>query len=477
MVALQRVARNQPLSESLRGVHLGVAGGGTVADSMRASTTEMLASIDLYGCNLTDAGVEPLALMLCERGGSESLDLGANAIRHAASLLSPLLVQRAAKADDDDSFGCGGLHELRLARNGIAGEAVHALLSPPSVGKLSLQSLALAFNPLGAGGGAAIGRVFTAGQLPLLACLQLQGCELGAAGVTELVRGLEHAAALTHLDLSDNAAGDVGACALAAALPHTVVEELLLSRNALGDQAGQALAAALVRKRKCAVRTLVLASNQLRDASAVAFGEALGAPKPGGNRSLETLDLSANKLRAHAVLALGDALVANGKLTALDLSRNKHIDTEALQAMAGLLRLNRRAAAGDAAPAESVAPSAHARQLADRDVLKLFTSEGLRPQPNSLMPPPPHLHLPPAPAPSRANAFGPTRAPAEYPAAIPSAESLTAHALVRQADAAAGASTALREVQAALDDAGMEVARLRHKEATLMRALREANAL
>jgi hypothetical protein len=227
----------------------------------------------------------------------------------------------------------------------------------------------------------------------------------------------------------------------------------------LSDQAGQALAAALVRKRRGSLRQLVLASNRLRDASAIAFADALGAARPVGNRSLESLDLSGNRLRMQGVFALGDALVSNGRLTALDLSRNRHVDAQALQAIEGLLRHNRRAAAGAPPPLPVVEPTEHARELASRDVLKLFTSEGLRAPPHGMPPPPP---------PGVARVGGAARHDCRT---LPSTESLSVHTTVRQAGACASANTALREVQAALDDAGNEVARLRHKEATLMRAL------
>jgi hypothetical protein len=324
---------------------------------------------------------------------------------------------------------------------------------------LSLHSLALAFNPLGAAGGACLGRALAESQLPHLACLLLQGCQLGPTGVTMLVAGLERGRALTHLDLSDNASGDAGACTLAAALPHTSLADVMLARNGLSDQAGQALAAALVRKRRGSLRQLVLASNRLRDASAIAFADALGAARPVGNRSLESLDLSGNRLRMQGVFALGDALVSNGRLTALDLSRNRHVDAQALQAIEGLLRHNRRAAAGAPPPLPVVEPTEHARELASRDVLKLFTSEGLRAPPHGMPPPPP---------PGVARVGGAARHDCRT---LPSTESLSVHTTVRQAGACASANTALREVQAALDDAGNEVARLRHKEATLMRAL------
>ena len=490
IAALLRVSRSEPLCDSLRGLHLGVAGGTAFADAMRASTPAVLSSLDLYGCDLTDAGAEPLVHMLCERGGCTTLDLGANALVHACQLLSPLLLQRAHEVDDDDSYGCGGLLELRLSRNNLAGEAIGAMLTPPSMTSpkpLSLHSLALAFNPLGAAGGACLGRALAESRLPHLACLLLQGCQLGPTGVTMLVAGLERGRALTHLDLSDNASGDAGACTLAAVLPRTSLADVMLARNGLNDQAGQALAAALVRKRRSSLRQLVLASNRLRDASAIAFADALGAARPEGNRSLESLDLSGNKLRIEGVFALGDALVANGKLTALDLSRNRHVDAQALEAIEGLLRHNRRAAAGAPPPLPAVEPTEHARELASRDVLKLFTSEGLRAPPYGMLPPPPLPRaLTAAAAPAEAFGRSPPGVARVGGAArhdcrtLPSTESLSVHTTVRQAGACASANTALREVQAALDDAGNEVARLRHKEATLMRALcvqREAKAL
>lgn len=313
--------------------------------------------------------------------------MGANRLTsHACNALTPLMLEPpwtrdgdADEADSDDQPG--SLLELRLARNEIDGRACAALLATHAVGggrPLTLRTLGLSFNPLALGGAEAVSQALSAGRMPFLRCVQLRGCRLGPEGAVLIASAVARAAALDHLDMSDNAIGDDGAAALAAELPHTLISELLLSHNGIRSRGGQVLANSLVRRRKCALRELVLASNLLRDDAALAFAEALGmhasSRRRACNRSVEQLDLSANRLSAAAVVALGDALVANPTLTHLDLSRNKAIERDGLDAIEGLLAHNRAARRGEPPP-EQVAPNEHARKLASLSVQRLFTSE------------------------------------------------------------------------------------------------------
>jgi len=437
ITAFNDLARKRPLN-GLRGVHLGAPGGEALADALRLATPEMIASMDLYGCELTAAGADPIAHILLDRSGCTSLDLGANALddQFGASL-SPLLWERQASTDDGELVASGaGLRELRLARNRLRAAACTAIFtkppSAPATSQMMLTSLALSFNPLGAAGGAAVGRALAQDHIPMLRSLQLQGCELGAAGTSRIVTNLGHARAIVHLDLTDNHMGDDGASAVAATLPPTL-EELLVGHNALGDAAAHALATALMRKRKCSLRTLVMASNGLRNDAAAAFGEALR-----GNRTVEHLDLSSNKLGMDAVLALGDALVLNPMITELRLQRNRRIDAEGLKAIGGLLAHNRAAARGG--DFERVAASGPTGRFAPTTTQHLFTADL-----------------------AAASLLG--RTPRNAAAASAAA------AASRESESLTLASSALREVQHALGESSQEVARLRHKQDALRRAL------
>lgn len=269
-----------------------------------------------------------------------------------------------------------------MSRNGPAfdGTACAALLVPlvAPEGALALSSLALAFNPLGASGAAAIGTALRDGRLARLESLQLHGCSIGSAGAPALACGLAAGRSLQHLDLSDNDLGDAGVQAVAAELPLTpTLLELLLGRNGLGDTAAHAIATALVKRvggasGGCRLRLLSLAHNKLRDDAAVALAGALGSGAPHANRSLTSLDLQANKLSDTAVLALGDALVANPRLVQLDLSANRRVAPDGLVAIEKLIGHNR--AARKQQPAlERVAPNDAAAALADPRVQSLFS--------------------------------------------------------------------------------------------------------
>lgn len=315
-VALERAVRNEPIGDALRSSCIGPSGALALADTLRSAGRATLARLDLYGCALSDEGCEAMLHTLADRGACASLDLGANgAGKAAATALAPLLRLRAG-AEDEGGGGLahgGGLVELRLARNELSGEALAAMLTPAAAptAKLLLRCLALAFNPLGAAGGEAIGAALRAGRLGALSSLQLASCELGPTGVAGLARGLRDARSLVHLDLSDNRAADEGAAAVAAEAASSRIAELIFARNGCGDATGETFAAALQRERRCPLKLLCLASNRLRDRAATALAGALGAPAPRGNRSLEILDLSGNRLSAAAVLSLGDALVVN----------------------------------------------------------------------------------------------------------------------------------------------------------------------
>ena len=359
--ALHRVVRSAEPQLDLRGRFIGPAGAVALSTALRSN--HALTTLDLYDTGLDDSSVDRLCHALLEHGLVTSLDLGGNeltagATRALAALprkLPPHQVDATTASDldwaaEDEEVVEKGYDygppvcELRLSRNRLDGAACGALLSSGRRDvMLALSSLALSLNPLGEDGGAAIGDAM--GHMPHLHTLQLHGCGMGPKGAQALASGLVKARLLSHLDLSDNALADEGAQAVAAELPHTHLEELLLSRNRIAALGAAALANALMRRRGNALRLLGLHGNKLRDTAAASLAEALGAPAARGNRSLETLDLSANKLGEEGALRLGDAIVTNPTLTSLDLRGNRRVDDGVITAIEGLLAHNRAGAA------------------------------------------------------------------------------------------------------------------------------------
>ena len=379
VAALERLSRSEAIDDLLRNTHIGPAGGVALADAMRGTAPAAISTLDLYACGLTDRGAAAVLHMLLEQPGCTQLDLGANSLSHAAAAaLAPLLQPDSAALSSQEDEQRTGIATLRLARNAIERAALTSMLSPAraNMGLLSLEVLALSFNPLGEGGGAHLGTVLGQGRLPFLTTLQLQGCALSADGAVGVAKGLAAARRVRHVDLSDNGIGDDGGASIALELPSSRLEELLLARNRLGEVAGRALATCLGKwGKRCTLKLLCLASNALRDEAACELAAVLGAPNAaatGANRSLESVDLSGNKLSHVALLALGDAAVANARLTSIDLRRNKRIDGDGLAALATLTRHNHAVRSGRTPP-PLVAPTDAAILATSRKVRSLFS--------------------------------------------------------------------------------------------------------
>ena len=282
--ALHRVVLNREASLDLRGKDLGRSGIIALSHALRSNTT--LTALDLHGTSISNNEVDLLSHALLEHGRCTSIDLGANNLSAgAARALAPLArmqpLHEPALTDDGtvadmppDDYG-PPVRELRLASNSLDSAACSALLS---VGRhdavLGLESLSLAFNPLGEGGGLVLSLAMP--SLLFLRNLQLHGCGLGPHGASALATALDTSHALVHLDLSDNAIQDAGVLALAGGIPHCRrLQDLLLASNGFGAAGVGALASALVRKRKCSLRLLSLHGNRLRDASIGLLVEAL----------------------------------------------------------------------------------------------------------------------------------------------------------------------------------------------------------
>jgi uncharacterized protein (TIGR02996 family) len=162
------------------------------------------------------------------------------------------------------------------------------------------------------------------GSLPRLSELAARGSELG-----ELVwLPREHGAAIVRLDLGDNAIGDAGARAIAAASRTARVASLALDVCELSGDGIAALADAPLWHE---LRELDLSGNPLGVGGAIALA---GAPRPQHLHALRLadVDLDADAARVLAGTPWLDQLVA------VDLSRN-HVTGELLAALAGVREL------------------------------------------------------------------------------------------------------------------------------------------
>ena len=324
VTTLTRIAADEVDALSLRDATINASGGTALAQALKGNRN--LTSLDLYNSAIGEGGMEALAIVMYDgQGRVTTLDVGSNELSLSGAMSLACLIrterltgptgQWSGEADD---FGppMQVVHDLRLSRNYFDKQACEALVSADlsaGLGReqpllLTLRSLALSFNPLGDGGARALGLALD--RCPELHTLQLCGCEIGEEGGEVLASRLHAARSLTHLDLGSNALADGGARALASALPHSRVAELLLSSNRVGDGGACALALSLIRRKNSQLRTLGLSNNVISDDGAAALAEAISAPPPQRCR-LETLSLRTNRLGPAAVAALGDAVVSN----------------------------------------------------------------------------------------------------------------------------------------------------------------------
>ena len=125
---------------------------------------------------------------------------------------------------------------------------------------------------------------------------------------------------LTNLMLGRNGITDVGAVALAEAMPRSELLYVLnLANNEIGDDGAAAFARAL--RAGSDVYTLGLSWNRVGDAGAIALAEALAARRSAP--SLELLALSGNRIGDAGGRALRDALDVHKTIGGVELTGNR----------------------------------------------------------------------------------------------------------------------------------------------------------
>eukprot|EP00884_Botryococcus_braunii_P019925 jgi/Botrbrau1/6616/Bobra.104_2s0004.1 len=126
-----------------------------------------------------------------------------------------------------------------------------------------------------------------------------------------------------HLGLASNPIGSTGVHAVCllldpAHVPLQLIRRLELDDCRVPDVGGMALATVIARAEgACVLEHLSLSKNNMGDATALAFGEALKK-----NRSLRTLILSWNRITGDGAAHLAKGLAKNSTLTHLDLAWN-----------------------------------------------------------------------------------------------------------------------------------------------------------
>ena len=236
---------------------------------------------------LVDASVLGLAALLSNARQLKSVDLSHNGFSAAAA--APLLHSLPA---------CAALTSLDLSGNalGDAGaELLAAVVSPDGGGggrrRCRLKSLSLCGAGVRVGGGRALASAVRGGGGASLEALALADNALGDDGAEAFAAALAaDGTALRALNLGANGIGEGGARALGDALrANRTLRALALPRNALGDAGTLPLAACLVRHPSLA--TLDLAGCRIADRGALAIALSLSR-----NSVLRRLDLRDNLL-------------------------------------------------------------------------------------------------------------------------------------------------------------------------------------
>lgn len=157
-------------------------------------------------------------------------------------------------------------------------------------------------------------------QSPLV-CLWLENNHLYPNSAENLAQLIAVSPSLRHLHLGHNALGNEGVHITSQACL-SQVQVCDLTDNQIGPTGASSLAKAL-KDRSCAVQTLILDSNSLRDEGVMTIVDALKY-----NTSLNTLDLRYNYIARRGLLALRHVLNSreNMTLTTLELEEEEDED-------------------------------------------------------------------------------------------------------------------------------------------------------
>jgi hypothetical protein len=141
-----------------------------------------------------------------------------------------------------------------------------------------------------------------------LVCLWLENNHLHPSCAEDLSRLIALSPSLRHLHLARNSLGNVGAKVICES-SFDQLQVCNLTDNEIGLAGARSIAEKL-KDPKCAIHTLILDSNHLRDEGAMEIAEALKY-----NKTLKLLDLRYNKITRRGLLALRDVLLQRRNMT------------------------------------------------------------------------------------------------------------------------------------------------------------------
>lgn len=270
-----------------------LCGSSNNNNNITTTPNTFLQHLSLQACCLGDQGVQHLCQALPHLSSSLTyLDLGGNGI-----------TDQGAMALAQALTGHASLQELVLCWNQIANRGGVALFRAMTTMD-DLQVFKMSGVLEGRGGGS--------GDASLQTHQLLGDFNLQTAACLELAQALPHCSSLVRLCLNRQASiGSQGIAALAAALPHSALQELELQRIPVDDSAACALAATLNQSQ---LTFLDLTINRITNVGALALGKSLGC-----NTCLRDIRLTQNLIGLPGLQALERAASVNVHLERLDL--------------------------------------------------------------------------------------------------------------------------------------------------------------
>lgn len=281
-----------------------------VAPKFKQTVFELLGGLDeldFSALGWGDAELVQLTSVLPLCGRMRTLRLGRNAFTAVGALALSRWLATSTRLEvlelNENFIGGAGasaigtamherctLRELRLDNNGIDAEGMRAIAAALGASISALATLSLLCNPMGGDGGAVA---------------------FAATGAS-----LRRNAALTELNLSCTAIGDVSVTALSPGIAaNTTLRCLLLTRSAVGDMGAAALADVL--RTNGALTYINLAHNHIGDAGASALADAIRI-----NQTLAHLVLQDNLIGKAGGTAFFGALGAMNALRHLNVDYN-----------------------------------------------------------------------------------------------------------------------------------------------------------
>ena len=298
-------------------------GAGFLAHMLRRNSTLRALHLDacLIGCDASRVhqhGVESLGEALDDNTTVTRITLEDNELsQHSAAFSRPLRTKLARNAAIAELFSSPAGERpatLALVDHYVNEVALRKILGGLTNGDAAVTELDLSDNGTRFGAGCAkllaafLASPDTNGSI---AALRLRNDDLGPAGNRDLAAALKQNAAITELDLSANGIGYMGATVLAGVLAHEgcAIATLNISGNNIRDLGTGKIAEALAAPpRGSPVRALTCRDNSVKDAGARAMAGALASP----NCALTLLDLNANKgITPQALRSFSEALDAN----------------------------------------------------------------------------------------------------------------------------------------------------------------------